>query len=62
MRVKGTKHIGTVIKVKGVYEMRVRVKVPPPDAGGDDANLKRARAATKVASRWYGLEELEPPA
>ncbi len=53
--------VGIVIKTKGVYEARFRVMVPPPTAGRDAAALKRARAAARRASRWYGLDELEVP-
>lgn len=53
--------VGTVVKTKGVYAVRFRVRVPPPAAAGDAATLKRARAAARSASRWYGLDELAPP-
>jgi len=61
-RVKESGLVGTVIKTKGVYEARFRLKVPPPEAGANAVALKRARAAARAASRWYGLDELEPPA
>ncbi len=61
VRVKEAGLVGTVIKAKGVYERRFRLKVPPPALGDDAAALKRARAASTRASRWYGLDELEPP-
>ena len=60
-RVKADGLVGTVIQTKGVYEARFRLKVPLPTAGRDAAALKRARAAARRASRWYGLDELEPP-
>jgi hypothetical protein len=60
-RVKENGLVGIVIQVKGVYERRFRLKVPPPVAAGDAAALKRARVAARRASRWYGLDELEPP-
>ena len=62
VRLKDSGLVGTVIQTKGVYEARFRVKVPPPTAGGDAAALKRARAAARRASRWYGIDELAPPA
>ena len=61
VRLKDGGLIGTVIQTKGVYEARFRVKVPPLTAGRDAGALKRARAAARRASRWYGLDELEPP-
>jgi hypothetical protein len=60
-RVKDSGLLGTVIQTKGVYERRFRLNVPPPATGGDAARLKRDRAAATRASRWYGLDELEPP-
>jgi hypothetical protein len=61
VRLKDSGLVGTVIQTKGVYEARFRVKVPPPTAGDDAAALKRARAAARRASRWYGLDELDSP-
>jgi hypothetical protein len=61
VRVKEVGLLGTVIKTKGVYEARFRVRVMPPTAGGDASALKRARAAARVASRWYGLDDLAQP-
>ena len=61
VRLKDSGLVGTVIQTKGVYEARFRVNVPPPTAGRDAVALKRARAAARRASRWYGLDELEPP-
>ena len=61
VRLKDSGLVGSVIRTKGVYEARFRVKVSPPTADGDVAALKRARAAARRASRWYGLDELEPP-
>lgn len=61
VRLKDSGLVGTVIQTKGVYEARFRVKVPPPTAGGDAGALKRAKAAATRATRWYGLDELEPP-
>ena len=61
VRVKGAGLIGTVIKTKGVYEARFRVRVPPPGVAESPVALKRARAAARAASRWYGLDELGPP-
>jgi hypothetical protein len=59
--VKDVGLVGTVIKTKGVYEARFRVRVLPPTTGGDAMTLKRDRAAARSASRWYGLDELESP-
>ena len=53
--------LGTVIKTKGVYEARFRVRVAPPAEGEDAVALKQARAAARLASRWYGLDDLAPP-
>jgi hypothetical protein len=61
VRVKDVGLVGTVIKTKGVYEARFRVHVLPPTEAGNAVALKRARAAARSASRWYGLDELEPP-
>jgi hypothetical protein len=61
VRLKDSGLVGTVIQTKGVHEARFRVNVPPPTTGGDAAALKRARAAARRASRWYGLDELEAP-
>ena len=61
VRLKGTGLLGTVIKTKGVYEARFRVRVVRPTEGGDAVALKRARAAARLASRWYGLDDLAPP-
>jgi hypothetical protein len=61
VRIKRNHLEGTVIKTKGVYEARFRLLVPPPPADGRKANPGDARAA-RQASRWYGLEELEPVA
>jgi len=60
-RDKDTGLVGTVVKTKGVYEARFRLHVDPPATDGDAAARKRAKAAARTASRWYGLEELEPP-
>jgi hypothetical protein len=62
VRIKRNRLEGTVIKTKGVYEARFRLLVPPPTpAEGRKPNPGEARAA-REASRWYGLEELEPVA
>jgi hypothetical protein len=61
VRLKGTGLLGTVAKTKGVYEARFKVRVMPPTEGGDPIALKRARAAARLASRWYGLDDLAPP-
>lgn len=59
VRVKDAGLVGTVIKTKGVYEARFRVRVAPPTTARDAIALKRERAAARAASRWYGLAELE---
>jgi hypothetical protein len=59
--VKEAGFLGTVVKTKGVYEARFKVRVEPPTQGGDAFALKRARAAARLASRWYGLGDLAPP-
>ena len=61
VRVKEVGLLGTVIKTKGVHEARFRVRVVPPTEGGDASALKRARAAARSASRWYGLDDLAQP-
>jgi hypothetical protein len=61
VRVKDAGLVGTVIKTKGVYEARFRVRVLPPTSARDALALKRERAAARAASRWYGLDELESP-
>ena len=60
MRLKEAGFLGTVVKTKGVHEARFKVRAEPP-TGGDAFALKRARAAARAASRWYGLDELAPP-
>ena len=62
VRLKGTGLLGSVAKTKGVYEARFKVRVVPPTEGDDPVALKRARAAARRATRWYGLDDLEPPA
>jgi hypothetical protein len=59
--VKDAGLVGTVIKTKGVHEARFRVLVPPPTEASSPVVLKRERAAARLASRWYGLNELESP-
>ena len=61
VRVKDAGLVGTVIKTKGVYEARFRVRVLPPTTARDALALRQARAAARSASRWYGLDELESP-
>jgi hypothetical protein len=61
VQLKGTGLLGTVAKTKGVHEARFKVQVVPPTEGGDAVALKRARAAARLASRWYGLDDLAPP-
>jgi hypothetical protein len=58
--VKDAGLVGTIIKSKGVHELRFRVHVTPPTTAADAVALKRARSAARSASRWYGLDELEP--
>lgn len=59
--VKDAGLVGAVIKTKGVHEARFRVMVPPPTEASDPIALKREKAAARLASRWYGLDELETP-
>jgi hypothetical protein len=59
--VKDAGLVGTVMKTKGFHEARFRVLVPPPTEASDPVALKRERAAARLASRWYGLSELEAP-
>ena len=59
VRIKRNRLEGTVVKTKGVYEARFRLQVPPPPSSGPKPAPGVARAA-REASRWYGLEELEP--
>jgi hypothetical protein len=62
VRVREVGFLGTVVKTKGVYEARFKVRVEPPTEGGDASAQKRARAVARSASRWYGLDDLAPPA
>jgi hypothetical protein len=50
---------GTVVRSKGVYQARFQLKVAPVGKDGSAPTPGQARAA-RVASRWYGLDELEP--
>ena len=59
--VKDAGLVGTVIKTKGVHEARFRVLVPPPTEPSSPIAMKREKAAARLASRWYGLDELESP-
>jgi hypothetical protein len=60
VRVKESNVLGTVVKTKGAHELRLRLQVDPMVTEGDVAAVRHARAATRIASRWYGLDELEP--
>lgn len=60
VRIKGTALSGTVIKTKGVYEARFRLLVTA-DAADSSAATRATRRAARLASRWYGLAELESP-
>lgn len=60
-REKDTGLVGTIIKTKGVYEARFRLLVVPPDTSEDPLAARRAKISARAASRWYGLDELEPP-
>jgi hypothetical protein len=51
---------GTVIQTTGVHEARIRVSVAT-DATGTGREAVAERQAARRASRWYGLDELEPP-
>jgi hypothetical protein len=59
VRIKESRLSGTVVKTKGVYEARFRLQVLPLVAEGSKPARGQALAA-KIASRWYGLDELEP--
>jgi hypothetical protein len=60
VRIKRGNVLGTVVKTKGVYEARFRLEVPAPtNAEGQKPPPGAARAA-RIASRWYGLDDLEP--
>ena len=59
VRVKDVGLVGTVIKTKGVQEARFRIQVLATTTTGDAVALKRAKAAARLASRWYSLNELE---
>ncbi len=49
IRVKETGRLGTVVRLKGVRDQRVRLVMLPDGA------------STKVRDLWYGLDELEFP-
>ena len=57
-RIKGSPFAGEIVKTKGVNSPRFRVQVTMPE--GQKRTPAEARAA-RVASRWYGLDELESP-
>jgi len=59
-RIKGSPFAGEVVKTKGVNAPRFRVQVSATTAEGQKRPPAEARAA-RVASRWYGLDELESP-
>jgi len=59
-RIKGSPFAGEVVKTKGVNEPRFRIKVSGTTAEGQKLPPAEARAA-RIASRWYGLDELESP-
>lgn len=57
-RIKGSPFAGEVVKTKGVNAPRFRVQVSATTVDGAKRTPSEARAA-RVASRWYGLDELE---
>jgi hypothetical protein len=59
VRIKESRFDGTVVKAKGVHEPRFRVAVVPATPDGSRVTTGQAQAARR-ASRWYGLDELEP--
>jgi hypothetical protein len=59
VRIKDSQLRGNVIKTKGVSETRFRLQVPSQTADGVKLSPGLARAA-RIASHWYGLDELEP--
>ena len=60
VRVKRGNLTGTVVKTKGVYEARFRLLVAPPQAEDGQKPPPGSARAARIASRWYGLDELEP--
>ena len=59
VRINEDRLSGTVVKTKGVYEARFRLQVLPIVTEGNKPTRGQAMAA-RIASRWYGLAELEP--
>jgi hypothetical protein len=58
VRLKGTPFSGTVVRTKGVHAPRFRVLVTS-SVTGREATAVTERRAARLASRWYGLDELE---
>ena len=59
VRIKESRLSGTVIKTKGVYEARFRLHVTVPSHSEAKPGPQQRRVA-RLASRWYGLDELQP--
>jgi len=59
VRIKENGFQGAVVKTKGVHEARFRLSVSSKTPDGGSLPRTEARAA-RIASRWYGLDELEP--
>jgi transcription antitermination factor NusG len=59
VRIKETPFRGVVLKTKGVHEARFQLQVPALTTDGAKPTPVQARAA-RIASHWYGLDELEP--
>jgi hypothetical protein len=57
--IKDSRLTGNVTKTKGASETRFQIKVS--NLAGDGEKLKPGPArAARLASRWYGLDELAP--
>lgn len=59
-RIKGSQFAGEIVKTKGVNAPRFRIQISTTTDDGSKRSPAEARAA-RVASRWYGLDELESP-
>jgi hypothetical protein len=57
--IKSSRLRATVVKTKGAQETRLRLTVLAAATGGDPWSREQRKLA-RVASRWYGLDDLEP--
>jgi hypothetical protein len=57
--IKDSRLTGSVTKTKGASETRFQIKVSSVTGDGERLKPGPARAA-RLASRWYGLDELAP--